>query len=122
MPSFQKSFALDPSSSAFATLSGNIVAVLQAGCFLGAAASFYLSDRVGRKNSLLVADGVFLLGSLVQTACPGGSLGQLYFGRVVGGFGVGVISAVVPMYIGENAEREVRGRCVGCMQLFKYVG
>jgi SP family sugar:H+ symporter-like MFS transporter len=34
---------------------------------------------------------------------------------VIGGFGVGLISAVVPTYIGENAPRAIRGRCIGCM-------
>jgi SP family sugar:H+ symporter-like MFS transporter len=31
----------------------------------------------------------------------------LYCGRVVGGFGVGLISAAVPSYIGENANKEI---------------
>jgi SP family sugar:H+ symporter-like MFS transporter len=39
----------------------------------------------------------------------------LYVGRVIGGFGVGLISAVIPTYIGENAPKEIRGRCIGCM-------
>ena len=50
---------------------------------------------------------------------PEKGLVELYVGRVIGGFGVGLISAVVPTYIGECAEREIRGRCIGAMQLFK---
>ena len=68
------------------------------------------------------AENAYLIGSIVQTCCAlGGStdLAQLYVGRVVGGFGVGLISAVVPTFIGENADKEIRGRCIGCMQLFK---
>jgi SP family sugar:H+ symporter-like MFS transporter len=77
--------------------------------------SFYVSDTFGRKRALIIADLIFLIGSLIQTLCAINttSLGQLYAGRVIGGFGVGLISAVVPTYIGENANKEIRGRCIG---------
>jgi len=115
MNAFQHSFNLDPKSGDFANLQGNIVSVLQAGCFFGALASFYVSDTFGRKRALIIADIIFIIGSLVQTLIFGGNLSQLYVGRVIGGFGVGLISAVVPTYIGENAPKEIRGRCIGCM-------
>jgi MFS family permease len=124
MEPFQKSFDLKNATAAekkaFSNLSGNIVSVLQAGCFFGAMSSFYISDRFGRRNALMFGAAVFLLGSTMQT-CSGfktTSLTLLYCGRVVGGFGVGLISAVVPSYIGENANKEIRGRCIGTMQLF----
>jgi SP family sugar:H+ symporter-like MFS transporter len=100
MDAFQHSFGLDKNSSNFANLQGNIVSVLQAGCFFGAMASFYISDTFGRKWALIIADVIFIIGSLVQTLIFGGNLPQLYVGRVIGGFGVGLISAVVPTYIG----------------------
>lgn len=46
MDAFQHSFNLDKNSSSFADLQGNIVSVLQGGCFFGAASSFWLSDKV----------------------------------------------------------------------------
>ena len=95
---------------------------MQAGCFFGALSSFYVSDKFGRRTALIIADIIFLFGSLLQT-CSGldtKGLGMLYGARVIGGFGVGLISAVVPTYIGENAPKEIRGRCIGTMQLFKY--
>ncbi|KAF2625771.1 general substrate transporter [Macroventuria anomochaeta] len=124
MDAFQESFKLDPYSPNFANLQGNIVSVLQAGCFFGALASFYVSDTFGRKRALIIADIIFIIGSMVQTLCALGttSLAQLYVGRVIGGFGVGLISAVVPTYISENAPKEIRGRCVGCMQLANVTG
>lgn len=120
MDSFQHSFSLNPDSSPYSNLSGNIVSTLQGGCFFGAMSSFYISDVFGRKTALLVADFFFLVGSIIQTTSGIGtnSLTQLYIGRFIGGFGVGLVSAVVPTYIGENASREIRGRCIGCMQLF----
>lgn len=46
MKAFQHSFGLDPTSSTYANVQGNIVSVLQGGCFFGAAASFWLSDKM----------------------------------------------------------------------------
>ncbi|KAF2681728.1 general substrate transporter [Lentithecium fluviatile CBS 122367] len=124
MDAFQHSFNLDKTSPDFSNLQGNIVSVLQAGCFFGAMSSFYVSDTFGRKKALIIADIIFLVGSIVQTLCAINTteLAQLYVGRVIGGFGVGLISAVVPTYIGENANKEIRGRCIGCMQLFNVTG
>lgn len=103
MDSFKNSFALNGNPAAYANLSGNIVSVLQAGCFIGAAASFWVSDTFGRKSALLYADIIFIVGSLLQTCSAIGnhSLAILYVGRVIGGIGVGLISAVVPTYIGK---------------------
>lgn len=124
MSSFQHSFNLNPKSHAFSNLSGNIVSVLQAGCFFGAAASFWISDAFGRRTALIIADAIFLFGSILQTCSGIGTknLALLYVGRVIGGFGVGLISAVVPTFIGENVNKEIRGRCIGCMQLFNVTG
>lgn len=72
-------------------------------------------DTRGRKWSLIWADIIFIIGSVIQTCCAINttSLTQLYLGRFIGGFGVGLISAVVPTYIGENTNKEIRGRCIG---------
>ena len=124
LPAFQTSFALNKHSKSFSDLQGNIVSVLQAGCFFGAMSSFFISDKLGRRTALFIGDAIFILGSVLQV-CSGlhtTSLSLLYVGRVIGGFGVGLISAVVPSYIGENANKEIRGRCIGTMQLFNVTG
>lgn len=94
MKAFQESFDLNSKSSSFKNLSGSIVSVLQAGCFFGAMSSFYISDKLGRKLALLIAAVIFLIGSTIQTCSGLGnkSLGILYAGRVIGGFGVGLVS------------------------------
>ncbi|CAE6503720.1 unnamed protein product [Rhizoctonia solani] len=127
---FEAAFGLDKteSATALAALKGNIVSVLQAGCFFGAASSLYLPDHIGRKNSLLFATFVFFIGSIIQstTLLNGQSqragLNQLYVGRAIGGFGVGLSSSVIPTYISECAPREIRGRLAAMYQLMNVTG
>ncbi|EST09693.1 General substrate transporter [Kalmanozyma brasiliensis GHG001] len=128
MPAFQRDFGLANDPSKLAALKGNIVSVLQAGCFFGAASSFYLPHRFGRRNAMFISAGVFLVGSVIQTVCRLGSqsaasaLYQLYVGRVIGGIGVGLASSVVPMYLSECAPRSIRGRLAGMYQLLIVTG
>jgi len=120
MKSFQKSFDLDSTSSNFKNLQGNVVSVLQGGAFCGAAFSFFLGDRMGRKWGLIIAAAIYIVGSVIQV-CSGissTSLAILFVSRFIGGFGVGLVSALVPTYIGEMSAKLIRGRCVGMMQLF----
>lgn len=128
MPAFQKDFGLEHDPARLSALKGNIVSVLQAGCFFGAAASFYLPHRFGRKRAMLISAAVFLIGSVVQTVCcldgqsASAALNQLYVGRVIGGFGVGLASSVVPTYLSECAPRSIRGRLAGMYQLLIVTG
>ncbi|KAJ9477153.1 Quinate permease [Pseudozyma hubeiensis] len=128
MPAFQEDFGLQDDPAKLAALKGNIVSVLQAGCFFGAASSFYLPHRFGRKKAMLISAVVFLIGSIVQTVCrlhgqgPNAALNQLYVGRVIGGFGVGLASSVVPTYLSECAPRSIRGRLAGMYQLLIVTG
>lgn len=121
--SFMHSFGLDAKSKDYADLTGWIVTVLQAGCFFGAMSAAFISDRFGRKPALFVAAFFFFLGSILQTvpALNGqsskSSLNQLYVGRAIGGYGVGIVSVVVPTYISESAPRLIRGRLTGMYQL-----
>jgi sugar porter (SP) family MFS transporter len=128
MPAFKKDFGLENNDAKLAALKGNIVSVLQAGCFFGAAASFYLPHRFGRKQAMLISATVFLIGSVIQTVCrlngqsANAALNQLYVGRVIGGFGVGLASSVVPMYLSECAPRAIRGHLAGMYQLLIVTG
>ena len=82
----------------------------------------------GRKLAFYYGAFFFFLGSLLQTTCtlrgqsPTSSLNQLYIGRALGGFGVGVVSVVVPTYISESSPKHLRGRLTGMYQLFNVTG
>lgn len=136
-PSFQTAFGLlsDKASASYrlAQLKGNIVSILQAGCFVGAAGGLYLPARIGHRRTLIISALIFVVGSIVQTSClvgyaPGKELAksaglpQLYLGRLIGGCGVGLSSAVGPSYITEISPAKIRGRVTGCWQFFGLTG
>ncbi|PFH47943.1 hypothetical protein AMATHDRAFT_66470 [Amanita thiersii Skay4041] len=128
MESFQQYFGLDTKTAAQrANLSGNIVGVLQAGSFFGALLTGYFSSKWGRKPSLIASGLVYLVGSLIQSIAGLGSsqavaLRVLYFSRFMGGFGVGMVSVLVPSYVSECTPQSIRGRCTGMAQFANNIG
>lgn len=96
------------------------------GCIIGGIISGWLASRLGRKKSLMVAAVLFFLSAL-GSGFPEflffhkgeptmGLLMMFNFYRVIGGIGVGLASAVCPMYIGEIAPADIRGRLVSINQ------
>lgn len=96
------------------------------GCIIGSALSGFCAAGLGRKRSLIVA-GVFFFVSALGSYEPEfllfghgePSLGLLYafnFYRVIGGIGVGLASAICPMYIAEVAPSHIRGTLVSWNQ------
>jgi len=90
------------------------------GCLVGAFFSDYLSDKFGRKVTMLITAVLFILNS-VGTALPI-SFSMFVLFRIVGGVGVGIASMVVPMYIAEIAPPKRRGALVGNYQLAIVIG
>lgn len=96
------------------------------GCIIGAAFSGILASGIGRKKSLIIAAILFFLSALGSAYPetlffePGKpTMGLLYmfnFYRIIGGIGVGLASAVVPIFIGELAPANIRGRLVSLNQ------
>ena len=96
------------------------------GCIIGGLISGFLSNRLGRKRSLLVAAILFFVSALgsgypealfFEAGKPTiGLLLMFNFYRIIGGIGVGLASAVCPMYIGEIAPASIRGRLVSWNQ------
>ncbi|MEI6555170.1 MAG: D-xylose transporter XylE [Paludibacter sp.] len=96
------------------------------GCILGSAVSGIFAEHLGRKNSLLVAALMFFI-SACGAAFPeafffakgDGSVSVLIafnIYRVIGGIGVGLASAICPMYIAEIAPADIRGKLVSWNQ------
>ena len=96
------------------------------GCIIGSAISGLLASSWGRKRSLIFA-GIMFFVSAWGSMCPETMVlahGELNLTllivfniyRVIGGIGVGLASAVCPMYIGEIAPSNIRGMLVSWNQ------
>lgn len=107
-------------------LEGFVVSSALIGCILGASFAGWLSQRYGRKPTLMLAAILFLL-SAIGSAWPELFLGMPGSGdhtymylfvayRILGGVGVGLASMVSPMYIAEIAPAESRGNLVSWNQ------
>ncbi len=96
------------------------------GCVIGGAISGLLASRFGRKRSLIMAAILFFCSAVGSWNPESGILtyGEPTMGllavfnvyRVLGGIGVGLASAVCPMYIAEIAPARMRGRLVSWNQ------
>ena len=96
------------------------------GCIIGSALSGLLATRLGRKKSLIVAGLLFFVSALgsmdpeflfFEHGKPTYSLLIMFnIYRVIGGIGVGLASAICPMYIGEVAPSNIRGMLVSWNQ------
>lgn len=96
------------------------------GCIIGAAVSGFCASCFGRKKSLVIAGVCFFLSALgsynpefllYPYGVPSQSLLIAFnFYRVLGGVGVGLASAICPMYIAEVAPSNMRGTLVSWNQ------
>ena len=97
------------------------------GCIIGSALSGLFATRFGRKKSLVIAGICFFIsawGSMrpeMYGILPVGHASMtllVVFNlfRVLGGIGVGMASAICPMYIGEVAPSGIRGMLVSWNQ------
>ncbi|NEW80939.1 MAG: sugar porter family MFS transporter [Mariniphaga sp.] len=90
------------------------------GCLVGAMASGYLADRFGRKRPLIAAAALFTIAALGTGAANQFTIFIIF--RLVGGLGIGLASAISPMYIAEISPAKMRGRLVSVNQLTIVIG
>ncbi|KAE9604586.1 hypothetical protein Lal_00010839 [Lupinus albus] len=87
-----------------------IVSVALAGAVIGAGVGGWINDRFGRKVAIIIADTLFLAGSVIMAAAKNPEI--LLVGRVFVGLGVGMASMASPLYISETSPTRVRGALV----------
>lgn len=96
------------------------------GCVIGSAISGYCASKLGRRNSLRFSSVLFFLSALGSYypeflffdygKADYNLLIAFNLYRILGGIGVGLASAVCPMYIAEIAPSHLRGTLVSCNQ------
>jgi len=90
------------------------------GAIFGAALGGWLSTRLGRRRTIIVAAAVFSAGAIITGLAP--SVAVILIGRFVVGVTIGVMSLVGPMYIAEVAPAAKRGGMVSVNQLAVTIG
>ncbi|MGL4684498.1 MAG: sugar porter family MFS transporter [Hafnia alvei] len=114
-PFYEAYFGItDPAQSGWAMSSA------LAGCVFGALISGWCADRFGRKLPLIIS-------AILFSASAWGTAVATYFDwfvfyRIVGGVGIGLASALSPMYIAEVSPAEKRGKFVAINQLTIVIG
>jgi SP family galactose:H+ symporter-like MFS transporter len=97
-----------------------IVSSMMVGAAVGALVSGWLSVRMGRKRSLILAAVLFVLGS---TLCGFASTPNTLIGaRTILGFAIGVATFTAPLYLAEISSERSRGAMVSTYQLMITIG
>ncbi|PKS07151.1 hypothetical protein jhhlp_005751 [Lomentospora prolificans] len=100
-----------------------IVSILSLGTFLGAIIAGDVSDRIGRKWTVILGCFIYMLGVVIQMITGAGdALAAIVVGRLVAGLGVGFESAIVILYMSEICPRKVRGALVAGYQFCITIG
>ncbi len=90
------------------------------GCLIGAMVAGAAADRFGRKPLLTVAAMLFTVSAIATGLFNDFTLFNI--ARFIGGVGIGVASALSPMYIAEVSPTAIRGRMVSLNQMTIVLG
>ena len=90
------------------------------GCMFGAMAVGALADRFGRKPLLITAAVLFTVSAVATGLFNNFTL--FCIARFVGGLGIGLASALSPMYIAEVSPAPIRGKLVSLNQMTIVLG
>ena len=90
------------------------------GCLFGAMVAGAAADKYGRKPLLMVSAVLFTVSAIGTGLFNDFTLFNI--ARFIGGIGIGVASALAPMYIAEVSPTEIRGRMVSLNQMTLVLG
>ena len=101
-------------------LQGVAMSTALVGCLIGAMVTGAAADRYGRKPLLIVAAILFTVSAIATGLFNDFTMFNI--ARFIGGVGIGVASALSPMYIAEVSPTEIRGRMVSLNQMTIVLG
>ncbi|MDO4412462.1 sugar porter family MFS transporter [Cutibacterium sp.] len=93
------------------------------GGFIGAIFAGRISDRIGRRTTLMWVAPFLLFEAVLGAMCPWlGGYPFLIVCRIIGGIGFGAATTVAPGYVAEIAPADIRGRLIAFRQLAIILG
>lgn len=101
-------------------MQGLAMSIALVGCLAGAMVCGGLANRMGRKPLLILSAVLFLASAYVTGAVD--DFNMFLLARLLGGVGIGLASALSPMYIAEISPASLRGRLVSLNQLTIVLG
>ena len=101
-------------------LQGVAMSTALVGCLVGAMVAGVAADRYGRKPLLMTSAVLFTVSAVATGLFDDFTLFNT--ARFIGGVGIGVASALAPMYIAEVSPAEIRGRMVSLNQMTIVLG
>ncbi|KAL0395940.1 UNVERIFIED_CONTAM: Plastidic glucose transporter 4 [Sesamum calycinum] len=99
---------------------GWVVSTLLAGATVGSFTGGSLADKFGRTKTFLLDAIPLVVGAFLCVTAQ--SVETMIIGRLLAGIGIGISSAIVPLYISEISPTEIRGTLGSVNQLFICVG
>lgn len=104
-----------------ANIKGNVSSMVLIGSVAGSLFAFVVCDKIGRLWATRQLCMWWIVG-IVIFMCNRGSLGAVYAGRFIAGFGIGQTPVVGPIYLAEIAPASVRGLCTCVFTGMVYLG
>jgi MFS transporter, SP family, galactose:H+ symporter len=99
---------------------GTVVSALLWGAVIGTLLSGMLSNKFGRRKTILISAVIFVLGSILCAIAQSEML--LIGARLFLGLAVGVASFTAPLYLSEISPQKVRGSLISMYQLMITIG
>ncbi|XP_019051472.1 PREDICTED: sugar transporter ERD6-like 8 isoform X2 [Nelumbo nucifera] len=94
--------------------------ILNIGAVIGAMTSGHVADFIGRKGAMRMSSTICILGWLWIYLSRGAV--SLDIGRFLMGYGIGILSYVVPVFIAEITPKNLRGALATANQLLIVIG
>ncbi|KAK8546568.1 hypothetical protein V6N13_067776 [Hibiscus sabdariffa] len=101
-------------------LQGWVVSTLLAGATVGSFTGGSLADKFGRTRTFQLDAIPLIIGAILTATAQ--SVQTMIIGRLLAGIGIGISSAIVPLYISEISPTEIRGALGSINQLFICIG
>ncbi|KAF5021434.1 hypothetical protein F66182_6528 [Fusarium sp. NRRL 66182] len=92
---------------------GTMVAILEIGAFITSLMVGRIGDIIGRRRTIFYGSCIFFIGGALQTLAK--TMPMMMAGRIVAGFGVGMLSTIVPIYQSEISPPHNRGK-LACIE------